>query len=123
MTRYYPSTPRDNDPHYVYTFWKGSTALYVGCTVNLASRIRDHQRYGWMSDATWVAWVEFPTRSEALDAETERIRKLMPRRNVRHNPGCERLHLHYENYLAQERWRADFEEWERRVAKWQGSAA
>lgn len=93
--------------HYVYTIWRNSTPLYVGCTNNLPRRMREHS---WrLLGATWVAWVEFDDRDEALAAESERIAKLMPRGNVRDNPGCRTVDFAIERERAHLEWMAWYE--------------
>lgn len=117
--RFYPGSDLDDQPHYVYTFWAGSTPLYVGCTNDLQRRMKEHAKT-WPflhADSTWIAWTVLPDRESGLTAEAERIVKLMPRYNVRHNPGCQRLTTAIANHLAWEEWSAAADALEARIAK------
>lgn len=112
---YVYSAHRSLDPHHVYTFWQGSTPLYVGCTVNLQQRMREHRRTVWMSAATWIAWVTFPDRNAGLMAEAERISKLRPHYNIRYNPGRDRVVDRLAAELAYQEWSDEIDDLE---AKW-----
>jgi hypothetical protein len=64
----------------------GGSLLYVGISVNLGSRTRDHRRA-----APWVQFVDrtvstwFPTRQEALEAERSAIQNELPLFNKHHS--------------------------------------
>jgi predicted GIY-YIG superfamily endonuclease len=117
--RFHPGSPLDEQPHYVYTFWRGSMPLYVGCTNDLTRRMKEHAR-SWPflnRDATWIAWSVFPNREAGLTAEAERIAKLMPRVNVRDNPGRQQVSAAYANWEAHLEWEAEMDAWESKFAR------
>jgi predicted GIY-YIG superfamily endonuclease len=79
-------------PHYVYRLRDAEgSLLYVGCAVDPAKRLREHQSDQPWSDLIASQDVEGPYRRlEALRRETSAIRCEHPRFNVRHNPKPER---------------------------------
>lgn len=79
---------RNQTPHFVYTAWDANRRpLYVGCTANVARRMRDHRyQSGWYGRLDTLIVMEFPTQREALTVETHQIIKLRPAANIRHNP-------------------------------------
>lgn len=72
-------------PAHVYIFWNDTTPLYVGCTVDLKRRMKEHRIYSCFA-ATHVSVIPFEDHREALEAEAHYIDKLRPRNNVRGNP-------------------------------------
>jgi predicted GIY-YIG superfamily endonuclease len=94
-------------PASVYELWAGDQCLYVGCTVNLRSRISDHSRYFYhWAQVTEVRVRDFPTHSQALAAESALIYTLRPPENIRHNPDHDRGLLGVPKRIAQFRARA-----------------
>lgn len=74
--------PRD---HYVYRlFAADGRLLYVGASVNLRARQRDHSRKPWWGDVDrWQVQGPF-TRTVALDREREAIISEKPTHNIAH---------------------------------------
>lgn len=79
------SAQRAARPHVVYIAWADGQPLYVGCTVNLAQRLRGHELTGaaWPEQATHVDFFDFPNKASALEVERATIRALQPTYNVR----------------------------------------
>lgn len=75
-------------PHYVYRLLAADGALlYVGCSVDPASRLATHNTDQPWADLIAEQTVEGPyDRAEALRRETAAINSERPRFNVRHNP-------------------------------------
>jgi excinuclease UvrABC nuclease subunit len=84
-----PTLPRVRDywdqqyaPHVVYEFYDREGApVYVGCTINLADRLRTHQGSEMWREVVEVHTRLHPTRDEARSAEKSLIRELQPRWN------------------------------------------
>lgn len=79
-------TRRKPGPYYVYrVFDAAGRLIYVGCTKDLNRRLRYHQ-YGytawWNSQAVKVRAKVFPTKAQALLAESAAIRDERPRWNI-----------------------------------------
>lgn len=74
-------------PHALYRFYDRTDALlYVGITVDLPARIKNHSRKkSWWRDVHHIAVEQHDTRQEALDAEAEAIREEGPLHNDQHN--------------------------------------
>jgi predicted GIY-YIG superfamily endonuclease len=74
-------------PHILYRFWDAQDVLlYVGISVDSASRIANHMRdQPWWPDVETIKFTTFPNRKAALEAEAEMIRTLKPLYNVVHN--------------------------------------
>lgn len=97
-------------PHFVYVaFDADRVPLYAGCTTDVRRRLKEHRPMGWPSRVAHLFVTEFPTRDEALAAETERIQSLRPLYNIRDNPRVKRLVHELETH----RWRV---EWDRYYA-------
>jgi predicted GIY-YIG superfamily endonuclease len=91
---------RDNlrvAPHYVYRCYAINGALlYVGCTTNLKTRLREHKGSDSKTPAPWygvtarVTTEHFPDAATARHAEDEAIRTEFPVFNVigtgKHSP-------------------------------------
>ena len=85
----------DMRPHSVYViFDRDDRILYVGCALDVQSRINFHLEPSSQSVASHVIrsrmwrWTEreFPTKAEAREAERRLIREHMPLLNKQHNP-------------------------------------
>ena len=76
----------NTDAHFVYSFYAASgECLYVGCTDNVARRIRQHQNERpWASDITRMVVTVHADHSEGLAAEAAKIRAEQPVYNVVH---------------------------------------
>lgn len=73
--------------HHVYLCWSGTRPLYVGCTNDVARRMKEHRSIGgWPTVCDRITTIEFSSRAEALRAETHYISKLRPPHNIRDNP-------------------------------------
>lgn len=74
-------------PHILYRFWDSrDVLLYVGISVDSASRIANHMRdQPWWSEVETIKFTTYPNRKAALEAEAEMIRTLKPLYNVVHN--------------------------------------
>lgn len=60
--------------------------LYVGISLNAAARLYQHSQYShWFSDVSNVTIETFPTREEALTAETKAIHDESPKYNIQQN--------------------------------------
>lgn len=72
----------------VYTFLgENDAALYIGCTINPASRIGTHQAKDWWTDVECIVVEHFEARPDALRRERELIERLRPQHNVTGVPG------------------------------------
>lgn len=93
--------------HFVYVCLDADRQpLYVGCTTDVKRRMKEHRGYRapWVAEVAHQFVTEFPTRAEALAAETERIQSLRPLWNRRHNPRAIRL----STALARHEWITEF---------------
>ncbi len=74
-------------PHALYRFWGSSgTLLYIGLTLNPASRWANHIRdKPWWLEVHSITIEHFPDRQSVVDAEKAAIRAERPRYNVVHN--------------------------------------
>lgn len=63
------------------------TVLYVGITADIQQRVNQHSEKSWFSKVAAVECTEYPTRDEAVAAETDLIKRLRPRHNRIHNGG------------------------------------
>lgn len=70
-------------PHDVYrVFAAGGELLYVGCSVNVFNRLREHKAYaGWWHLAHTGTVHRYPNRAHALSIEAEAIRSESPTAN------------------------------------------
>lgn len=63
------------------------TLLYVGISLNTINRLSQHRDHSdWFNSITRVEMQHFPTRTEALQAETDAIRTEKPLHNIRKVP-------------------------------------
>lgn len=84
-------------PHYVYRCYDAEDRLlYIGCTYDVAGRIRQHQDLNYASNPAsaylrehMTRWTseEYPTRLTARKAEKEAIGAEAPLLNIAHNKG------------------------------------
>ena len=65
--------------------------VYAGCTVGLATRIREHSRKPWWSDVVSTEMWEHADHDEALCHKADLIYATRPRMNKHHNTGRRRL--------------------------------
>lgn len=74
-------------PHALYRFTnKVGELLYVGITMDLPARMRDHRlRKPWWTEATRIDIEHFESRDEALAAERAAIKNESPLHNILHN--------------------------------------
>jgi predicted GIY-YIG superfamily endonuclease len=72
-------------PHYVYRCYDSTDRLiYVGCTVNPVSRLREHRKNTWWAgQIARTRLIVFPDRTHALAKEREAIATEQPRWNVK----------------------------------------
>lgn len=69
-------------PHFVYEFYDlTGDAVYVGCTVNLADRLRTHQASEMWREVAEVRSTLHSDRDWAMSVEARLIRELQPRWN------------------------------------------
>lgn len=88
----------ENKPHMVYEFYdRDGGPVYVGCTVNLADRLRTHQASDMWREVAEVHTVLYPAADLAYDAERRLIRDLQPRWNF--------TNTEHASEAARERWR------------------
>jgi len=74
---------RERKPHFVYEFYdRTGQALYVGCTVDIPTRLRAHMTKHWWAFVHDVRFVRYQDRLSGMTAELERIRDLQPLYNV-----------------------------------------
>jgi len=60
--------------------------LYVGISLNTASRLYQHKKFSkWFDDISEVKIESFDSRAKALKAETKAIKKESPICNIQHN--------------------------------------
>lgn len=78
----------EHQPHALYRFFdRSDVLLYVGITVDLAKRIKNHRKgKPWWTQIHNITVEHFDTRQEALDAERKAIRDEKPLHNDQHNP-------------------------------------
>jgi excinuclease UvrABC nuclease subunit len=73
----------DRLPHTVYEFYdKDDRPLYVGCTVNLPSRMASHASKHWWQDVTAIHATVYADAHEGYAAERDLITELQPFYNV-----------------------------------------
>lgn len=77
--------PRQSQPHYVYRCYDAEDRLiYVGCTVDPATRIANHRAAAWWgTQIVRVRHTVFPDREHALRMERTAIGEEQPRWNLR----------------------------------------
>lgn len=69
-------------PHFVYEFYdRDGDPVYVGCTMQLADRLRSHQASEMWREVAEVHSKLYLDRDEARGVETRLIRELQPRWN------------------------------------------
>lgn len=70
--------------HDVYKAFDGfGTLLYVGCSVNVFTRLREHKQYAaWYPIATAIEVTRYPSRATALAEEARTIAAEHPEFNV-----------------------------------------
>ena len=75
-------------PHFVYKFLAADgTVLYVGCTANPGTRMKQHQyQQPWFPDVSRVEMDCHPSEEEGLAAERAAIKALRPTHNAKHHP-------------------------------------
>lgn len=77
-------------PHFVYELYAADgTCLYVGCTLNLVQRLRQHSVKDWWPEIARAEANRHPDQAAGRAAERERIQALNPTRNQQftdHNP-------------------------------------
>ena len=72
-------------PHTVYEFYDADGApVYIGCALNLADRLRQHQATEMWREVVEVHTRLYPTRDEAMGREAQLIRELQPRWNFQY---------------------------------------
>ena len=73
--------------HALYRFYgDGDVLLYVGLTVHLPTRLRDHRRdKDWWIEVVRMTVQRYPTREAVVEAERLAIMTERPRYNVQHN--------------------------------------
>ena len=76
------------DPHIVYhVYGDNHECLYIGCSGEVLSRMAQHARVvGWYSDIKYITLDHYPTRGEALNAESIAIELEHPIYNRRLTP-------------------------------------
>lgn len=80
-------TPIHNQEHSLYRFFgAGDVLLYVGLTVRLPTRLRDHQRgKAWWTEVERMTVQRYPGRPEVEEAERLAIMIERPKYNIQHN--------------------------------------
>jgi predicted GIY-YIG superfamily endonuclease len=75
--------------HALYRFFDDADQLlYVGLTVNLPTRLRDHHRdKAWWRDVVRMTATWYPTRADVTEAERLAIIDEKPLHNIQHNRG------------------------------------
>lgn len=70
-------------PHDVYRVFDASgSLLYVGCSVNVFARLKEHRKWAvWWADAVRGSVHRYPDRQHALGVEARAIRDEKPRDN------------------------------------------
>lgn len=70
-------------PHDVYRVFDASGALlYVGCSVNVFARLKEHRKWAeWWPEAVRGSVHRYPNRLHALGVEARAIRNECPRDN------------------------------------------
>lgn len=73
-----------NRPHDVYkAFNAAGELLYVGISINVFNRLREHEKYaGWVRDASTLRVVRYADRRQAMAEEARTIRDEAPLWNV-----------------------------------------
>lgn len=79
----------DERVHHVYRFWDAhGTLLYIGCTIDVAVRIREHATdKSWFPSVGRATFETFSGRGAAREAEASAIRREKPRWNVHKGTG------------------------------------
>jgi hypothetical protein len=79
--------PIHNAEHALYRFFgAGGVLLYVGLTVQLPIRLRDHHRgRAWWSEVERMTVQRYPGRPEVIAAERLAIINEKPKYNIQHN--------------------------------------
>ncbi len=64
-------------------FDKDGALLYVGISTNVVVRLSQHSKYShWFDEITNITIESYPTRDDALDAETKAIQTENPKYNI-----------------------------------------
>ena len=81
--------PIQDQEHSLYRFFgAGDALLYVGLTVRLPTRLRDHHRgKAWWDEVARMTVQRYPNRPEVVEAERLAIMNEKPKYNVQHNNG------------------------------------
>jgi predicted GIY-YIG superfamily endonuclease len=79
--------PIHDSEHALYRFFDDQGALlYIGLTVNLPTRLRDHHHgKAWWQSVARMTVQRYPTRAEVVEAERLAIIAERPIHNVQHN--------------------------------------
>lgn len=87
--------------HALYRFFDDQgSLLYVGLTVNLPTRLRDHHRgKAWWQSVARMTVQRYPTRAEVVFAERLAIIAEKPLHNVRHSGSAKMVAAHEEEVL------------------------
>jgi len=78
----------DEMPTSMYHLWgSGDRLLYVGITVDIKRRFREHSKFSsWWAEVDRFDVQLFPTRADALSAESAAIQSELPAHNQTHIP-------------------------------------
>lgn len=83
---------RRHEPHAVYRLWsKDGRLLYVGCSLYLLQRMKEHSKTkAWGMDIARANFEWFPNQQSALEAERRAIAAERPEWNVHHRENPKR---------------------------------